>query len=60
MICTYYLIDLPPLLGEGGIFSGVLINQLRGRVNEEEEEVGGRREGWKGQNSGREQRKTYA
>lgn len=47
MIFTYYLIDLPPLLGAGGIFSGVLIHQLRGRVNEEEEEVEGGREEWK-------------
>lgn len=45
MIYTFYLTDLLLLLGEGGIFSGVLINQLRGRVNEDEEEVGGRREG---------------
>lgn len=47
MISTYYLIDLPLLLGEGGIFSGVLIEPLRGRGSEEEEEAGGRREGQK-------------
>lgn len=55
MIYTYYLIVLPLLLGEGGIFGGVLIKPLSGRGSEEEEEAGGRREGTE---SWREQRKA--